>query len=127
MKKLSSKKLIVSILAVIVLGVIYISSNGLFAKKVEKEIVIPEGAGANSVVSMLKEEGLILVDKKGYITLTETGEARAKKIYERHEMLTEFFVSIGVSEETASADACKIEHVISDETFEAIKRHANIE
>ncbi|MBQ7015020.1 MAG: metal-dependent transcriptional regulator [Clostridia bacterium] len=78
-------------------------------------------------IGLLKEEGLILVDKKGYITLTETGEARAKKIYERHEMLTEFFVSIGVSEETASADACKIEHVISDETFEAIKRHANIE
>lgn len=77
-------------------------------------------------IGLLKDEGLIVVDKKGYIILTEAGEARAKKIYDRHEMLTEFFVSIGVPEETASADACKIEHVISDETFEAIKRHANI-
>ena len=77
-------------------------------------------------IVLLKDEGLILVDKKGYITLTEPGETRAKKIYERHEMLTEFFISIGVSEETASADACKIEHVISDETIEAIKNHAKI-
>ncbi|MBQ2916446.1 MAG: metal-dependent transcriptional regulator [Clostridia bacterium] len=77
-------------------------------------------------IGLLKDEGLILVDKKGYITLTEQGEARAIKIYERHELLTEFFTRIGVPEEIASADACKIEHVISDETFEAIKKHANM-
>ena len=77
-------------------------------------------------IGLLKDEGLIIVDKKGYISLTEVGESRAKKIYERHEMLTEFFINIGVSKETASADACKIEHVISDETFEAIKNHAKI-
>ena len=74
-------------------------------------------------IGLLKDEGLILVDKKGYITLTEQGEARAIKIYERHELLTEFFTRIGVPEEIASADACKIEHVISDETFEALCRH----
>ena len=77
-------------------------------------------------IGLLKDEGLILVDKKGYITLTEQGEARAIKIYERHELLTEFFTKIGVPEDIASADACKIEHVISDETFEAIKKHAKI-
>ena len=77
-------------------------------------------------IGLLKDEGLILVDKKGYITLTESGLERAIKIYERHEMLTEFFIKIGVPDDIASADACKIEHVISDETFEAIKRHAKI-
>ena len=77
-------------------------------------------------IGLLKDEGLILVDKKGYITLTEKGADKAIKIYERHELLTEFFTKIGVPEDIASADACKIEHVISDETFEAIKKHAKI-
>ncbi len=73
-------------------------------------------------IGLLKDEGFITVDKKGFITLTDAGESHAKKIYERHEILTKFFKSIGVTKETASTDACKIEHVISDETFEAIKK-----
>jgi Mn-dependent DtxR family transcriptional regulator len=71
----------------------------------------------------LREGGMILVDKDGYITLTPEGEARAQKVYERHRVLTEFFALIGVPEEIASADACKIEHDISDAAFLKIKEH----
>lgn len=73
-------------------------------------------------VGLLKDGGYILVDKDGYITLTDEGRAEAQKIYDRHRILTAFFTSIGVDEETASADACKIEHDISDESYEAICR-----
>ena len=71
-------------------------------------------------VGLLKKGGYILVDKDGYITLTDEGRAEAQKIYDRHRILTEFFESIGVDAEVASADACKIEHHISDESYEAI-------
>ena len=73
-------------------------------------------------VGLLKQGGYILVDKDGYITLTETGREMAQKIYDRHSVLTSFLISLGVDEQTASADACKIEHHISDESLEAIKR-----
>ena len=73
-------------------------------------------------IGLLKSGGYITVDKDGYIALTELGRETAQKIYDRHSTLTAFFVSLGVSEETADADACKIEHHISDESFEAIKR-----
>jgi len=72
----------------------------------------------------LRETGYIEVDGEGHITLLPDGEAVAQRIYERHRLLTEFFVRLGVSEETAAADACKIEHDLSDETFEKIKAHA---
>ncbi|MBR6545422.1 MAG: metal-dependent transcriptional regulator [Clostridia bacterium] len=71
----------------------------------------------------LREGKMILVDSDGYITLTPEGEARAQKVYERHRTLTEFFRRIGVPDELASADACKIEHDISDETFLRIQEH----
>ena len=71
----------------------------------------------------LRESGMILVDKDGYITLTPEGEERAQKVYERHRVLTEFFALIGVPEEVATADACKIEHDISDVAFLKIKEH----
>ena len=73
-------------------------------------------------VGLLKQGGYISVDKDGYITLTDIGHDKADKIYERHKMLTEFLIGIGVPEETADSDACKIEHVISDESFHAIKK-----
>ena len=73
-------------------------------------------------VGLLKNGGYIEVDGDGYITLTELGLELANKIYERHNILTRFLVSIGVSEKVASQDACKIEHVISDETLDAIKK-----
>ena len=73
-------------------------------------------------IGLLKNGGYISVDGDGYITLTDVGRTLAEKIYSRHEILTRFFISIGVSEQTASDDACSIEHHISDESFEAIKK-----
>lgn len=73
----------------------------------------------------LKESGYINIDDKGSITLTPLGEEIANKIYERHVILTKWISSLGVDEETALKDACKIEHDISDETFEAIKNKVN--
>lgn len=77
----------------------------------------------SNAMKLLKEEGYILIDDNGYITLTEGGHFIAEKIYERHTTLTQWFVSLGVSEETATEDACRIEHIISDESFNAIKSH----
>ena len=72
----------------------------------------------------LRENGYIEMDASGYITLLPPGEEIAQRIYSRHKLLTQFLVRLGVSEETAAADACKIEHDLSDETFERIKAHA---
>lgn len=74
-------------------------------------------------VGILKNGGFITVDKSGYITLTDAGFERASKIYERHTLLTDFLQRLGVSAETAVEDACKMEHIISDESFDAIKKH----
>ncbi|MDD7180339.1 MAG: metal-dependent transcriptional regulator [Eubacteriales bacterium] len=74
-------------------------------------------------VGLLKSSGYLLMDKEGYLTLTDTGLAIATKIYERHIFLSEFLVKLGVDKDVAAADACKIEHVISEESFEAIKKH----
>lgn len=71
----------------------------------------------------LREENLIKVDEKGYITLTPTGKEIAEMIYERHEFLSKYLMKIGVPEDIAIDDACRIEHVISQESFEAIKKH----
>ena len=75
-------------------------------------------------VGLLKQGGYLLMDKDGYLTLTESGLDVAKKIYERHTLLSKILVRLGVDEKTAAEDACKMEHDISDETFEAMKRHA---
>ena len=74
-------------------------------------------------VGLLKTGGYISVDEAGYLTLTELGLELATKIYERHNILTNFLTSIGVDRETAAQDACRIEHVLSDESLEAIKRY----
>ncbi|MDI9242643.1 metal-dependent transcriptional regulator [Fusibacillus kribbianus] len=71
----------------------------------------------------LRSQGHILVDKDGYITLTESGLRIAETIYERHTLLSSWLIHLGVSEETAMEDACRMEHVISAESFAAIKRH----
>lgn len=73
-------------------------------------------------IGLLKGDGYITVDGSGYIKLTESGRKTAEKIYERHRVLTDFLVKIGVDGENAVSDACKIEHDISDVTFDAIKR-----
>ena len=77
-------------------------------------------------MGLLKNGGYIKVDENGFITLLEPGREVAEMIYERHTLLTQFLTKLGVSPEVASEDACKLEHVISDESFQAIKRHAHL-
>ena len=74
-------------------------------------------------VGLLKQDEFITVEKEGFIHLTEKGLAVAQKILDRHTILTQMLVALGVSKETAANDACRIEHVVSDETFEAIRSH----
>ena len=74
-------------------------------------------------VGLLKSGGYINVDKDGYITLTDVGREVAIKMFDRHRLLTDFLISLGVDADVAATDACKIEHHISDESFEALKRH----
>ena len=74
-------------------------------------------------VGLLKKGEYIQVDKDGYITLTDKGRDVAEKIYERHTVLSRMLIALGVSAETAAEDACRLEHAISDESFEAIKKH----
>ena len=75
-------------------------------------------------IGLLKSGGYVIVDEDGYLHLTDAGQEAAEKTYERHKVLTALFVELGVDEATAARDACKIEHDISDETFEALKRVA---
>ena len=75
-------------------------------------------------VGLLKNGGYITVDKDGFITLTDSGHEIAEKIFERHTVISGALIALGVDAETAAEDACKIEHVISDKSFAAIKKHA---
>ena len=77
-------------------------------------------------MGLLKNGGYIKVDENGFITLLEPGREVAEMIYERHTLLTQFLTRLGVSPEVAAEDACKLEHVISDESFQAIKKHAHL-
>ena len=74
----------------------------------------------------LRENGFIEMDRAGYITLCPSGREIAEKIYERHTLLSKWLISLGVSPATAAEDACRIEHILSTETFDAIKKHAEI-
>lgn len=74
-------------------------------------------------ISLLEKQKLVTVDGNGNIILTDEGRKEAKSIYERHTVLTKMFMRLGVDEETAAQDACRVEHYISDATFEAIKNH----
>lgn len=74
-------------------------------------------------VGLLKQGGYLTVSADGALSLTEEGRSVAERTFERHTVLTEFFVALGVAREVASSDACKMEHDISDETLSAIKRH----
>ena len=76
-------------------------------------------------MGILRKGEYIVMEKDGSITLTDSGRTNAEKIFERHTVLTKLLVKLGVSVETAAADACKMEHAVSDESFEAIKRHAS--
>ena len=74
-------------------------------------------------MGILKRGGYITVDELNHIHLTDTGRTVAEKIYERHDILSKMLMSLGVPEETATEDACRLEHAISDESFAAIKNH----
>ena len=113
-------------------GEMYLETIYVLSKKSDsvRSLDVAEQMGfskpsVSRAVKLLKEGEYLTVDKDGYLHLTERGLAVAKKIYERHTVLTELLVSLGVSRETAAEDACKIEHVISDESFAAMKNHLN--
>lgn len=114
-------------------GEMYLETIHVLTKKlgVVRSIDICEEMGyskpsVSRAMSILKEGGYIVVEKGGHIVLTETGREVAEKIYNRHTLLTKFLISIGVDEETAVDDACKLEHHISDTTYEAIKKHIGL-
>lgn len=75
-------------------------------------------------MGLLKNGGYVMADEYGHLSLTDAGYEIAEKIYERHTVLTDLLIRLGVRQEIASEDACKIEHVISDDSFQALKRHA---
>ena len=76
-------------------------------------------------IGLLKNKGLVMTDEQGFLKLTEEGEAKAKRIYERHTLLTKLFLDLGIDEATATEDACRVEHYISEATFQAIKNTLN--
>ena len=111
-------------------GEMYLETILRLSEKTDKvrSIDVAESMGYSKpsisrAVGILRSNGYILIDGGGVITLTEQGRAIAEKTYERHLVLSELLTDLGVDEATAAADACKIEHVISDSTFEAIKAH----
>jgi Mn-dependent DtxR family transcriptional regulator len=124
-KRKGARKMLIQESSEMYLETIYILSK---KKSSVRSIDVAEYMGfskpsVSRAVGILKEGGFITVDKNGFLSLTDEGEARAMKVYERHEVLTNMFVILGVNEETAFEDACRIEHRISDESFEAIKKH----
>ena len=74
-------------------------------------------------MAKLRENDCIIVEPDGNLAFTEKGKALAEKIYERHQVMSRFFMKLGVAEDKATEDACRIEHVISDESFEALKKY----
>ena len=74
-------------------------------------------------IGLLKKQGLVVTDETGYLKLTDEGEKKAQVIYERHMLLSRLLMDLGVDEKTATEDACRIEHYISEKTFDAIKKH----
>lgn len=110
-------------------GEMYLETIYILSKKssIVRSIDVGEYMGyskpsVSRAVGILKSGGFLTVDSDGSLHLTKSGLAVASKIYERHTTLADILTKIGVSAETASTDACKIEHVISDETFDAIKK-----
>ena len=96
--------------------------NYVRAVDVSTEMKLSKPSVSRALVK-LKNDACIIVDENGHIAFTEKGRAIAEKIYERHQILTEILMAIGVDKEIAAKDACKMEHDICDETFDAMKRH----
>ena len=110
-------------------GQMYLEAIHVLLQKNEKIRAIDIGAylgytkpSVSRAVGLLKNSEYILVDSDGYITMTAKGKQFAKQLYERHTVLTSMLTALGVDEETAAEDACRIEHVISDKSFAAVKK-----
>lgn len=111
-------------------GEMYLEAILVLAKKsgYVRSIDVSEYLGyskpsVSRALGILREGGYILMEKDGAITLTDSGKKLAETIYERHTVLSELLIRLGVDEKTATDDACRIEHVISDESFQAIKQY----
>lgn len=111
-------------------GEMYLEAILVLAKKsgYVRSIDVSEYLGyskpsVSRAMGILREGGYILMEKDGAITLTDSGKKLAETIYERHTVLSELLIRLGVDEKTAADDACRIEHVISDESFQAIKQY----
>ncbi|MBO5050341.1 MAG: metal-dependent transcriptional regulator [Oscillospiraceae bacterium] len=111
-------------------GEMYLESIYVLSKKggLVRSVDVGEYLGyskpsVSRAVGLLKKGGYVLMDKDGRLTLTDTGLETAKKIYDRHTLLSQVLIKLGVREEIATADACKLEHAISDESYEAIKNY----
>ncbi|MEG2233548.1 MAG: metal-dependent transcriptional regulator [Oscillospiraceae bacterium] len=112
-------------------GEMYLETILILSKKIGavRSLDVAEYMGfskpsVSRAIGLLKAGQFVVADAEGLLSLTEAGKEIADKIYERHTTLTEFLMLLGVDEETASEDACKMEHDISDKSFEAIKGHA---
>lgn len=111
-------------------GEMYLETIYILSKKSSqvRAIDIGEHMGfskpsVSRALGLLKDEGLVFTDEHGYVNLTDLGKEKAARIYERHQVLSKLLMNLGVDEETATEDACRIEHYISDKTFDAIKAH----
>ena len=96
--------------------------NGLVRSIDVSEYLGYSKPSVSRAMGILRQGGYLTVEKDGALTLTDTGRALAEAIYERHTVISGFLVKLGVDEKTAAADACKMEHDISDSTLDAIKR-----
>ena len=111
-------------------GEMYLETIHILSKKgAVRSVDVSEYMGVSQpsvsrAMGLLKEGGYVIMEKDGSLTLTEAGLEVANKIYERHRVITALLTALGVSPEVAADDACKMEHHISDESFEALKRHA---
>ncbi|MDO4816610.1 MAG: metal-dependent transcriptional regulator [Bacillota bacterium] len=111
-------------------GEMYLETIYVLSRKLKNVRAIDVGQqlgfskpSVSRALGILKEGGYVTGDENGFLSLTESGAAVAEKIYERHEILTAVLMQLGVGEKDAAEDACRIEHVISDNTFNAIKEH----
>ena len=111
-------------------GQMYLEAIFVLSESKKKIRAIDVGAylgyskpSVSRAIGILKREEYITLDEDGYITLTKRGEEIAKKLYERHTVLANLLIALGVDEKTATEDACRIEHVISEESFAAVKSH----
>ena len=111
-------------------GEMYLETLYILSQKSSAVRAIDVGAhmgfskpSVSRAIGLLKKDGFVKTDEQGFLLLTEAGEEKAKRIYERHLLLSQLLMTLGVDEETATQDACRIEHYLSDKTFEAIKNH----